>query len=135
MMADDPVLQEAGGASTAERAAVLNTIARALTARDETGKSGIAATVVRNDKIIATGENEVHLQSDPTRHAEMVAITRREGLGNTRSVGLRPDLDAATVRDVPAVTSAVAPTSRTASAITLVAMKLAGKDSGASQSG
>ena len=27
-------------------------------------------------KVIATGENEIHLQSDPTKHAEMVALAR-----------------------------------------------------------
>lgn len=36
------------------------------------------------DHVIATGEYEVHLQSDPTKHAEMVAITRAaEELGLT----------------------------------------------------
>lgn len=60
----------------AERAAMRDAIARALTAAQESGKAGIAATVMRGDTIIATGENEVHLQSDPTQHAEMVAITR-----------------------------------------------------------
>lgn len=49
---------------------------RALNARYATCKAGIAATVMRDSRIIATGENEVHLQADPTRHAEMVAITR-----------------------------------------------------------
>ena len=51
-------------------------ISRALAAVREAGKAGIAATVMQGDRIIATGENEVHLQSDPTQHAEMVALTR-----------------------------------------------------------
>ena len=29
-----------------------------------------------DEKIVATGENEVNLLSDPTKHAEMVAISR-----------------------------------------------------------
>jgi tRNA(adenine34) deaminase len=60
----------------AERAAMRDAIRRALTAAQESGKAGIAATVMRGDTIVATGENEVHLRSDPTKHAEMVAITR-----------------------------------------------------------
>lgn len=51
-------------------------VARALKAAKESGKSGIAASVLQNGKIIATGENETHLQCDPTKHAEMVAIAR-----------------------------------------------------------
>jgi tRNA(adenine34) deaminase len=51
-------------------------IDRALQATTQTGKAGIAAAVLRDGQIIATGENEVQLQSDPTQHAEMVAITR-----------------------------------------------------------
>lgn len=62
--------------SPAERAAVLDAVARALAARDQTGKAGIAASVLREGRTVSQGENEVHLQSDPTRHAEMVAITR-----------------------------------------------------------
>jgi tRNA(adenine34) deaminase len=60
----------------AESAAMSDAINRALKAALESGKAGIAATVLQGDRIIATGENEVHLQSDPTQHAEMVAITR-----------------------------------------------------------
>lgn len=62
--------------STAERNALDGAIRRALTARCENGKAGIAAALVLNGQVIATGENEVHLQADPTRHAEMVVITR-----------------------------------------------------------
>lgn len=62
--------------TVAEQAAMRDAIDRALMASRESGKAGIAATVMQGDRIIATGENEVHLQSDPTQHAEMVAITR-----------------------------------------------------------
>jgi tRNA(adenine34) deaminase len=51
-------------------------IGRALTAAQETGKAGIAAAVMRDGKIVATGENEVQLRTDPTKHAEMVSISR-----------------------------------------------------------
>lgn len=51
-------------------------INRALEAARQSGKAGIAASVLKGGQIVATGENEVHLQSDPTKHAEMVAITR-----------------------------------------------------------
>ena len=60
----------------AERAAMREAVVRALKAAKQSGKAGIAATVMRHGEIIAIGENEVHLQSDPTQHAEMVAITR-----------------------------------------------------------
>ncbi len=59
-----------------ELKAMYGAIARARTAYDESGKAGIAATIQRNGKVVATGENEVHLQSDPSRHAEIVAIAR-----------------------------------------------------------
>ena len=62
--------------STAENRAMRDAIDRALSARTETGKAGIAASVIRDGHLISTGENEVQLQSDPTKHAEMVAITR-----------------------------------------------------------
>lgn len=62
--------------SNAEKDALQSAITRALAACAESGKAGIAATVMRHGKVVATGENEVHLQADPTRHAEMVAITR-----------------------------------------------------------
>lgn len=62
--------------SSPEHTAVVDAIARAKKARDQTGKSGIAAAVLQNGRVISEAENEVHLQSDPTQHAEMVAIHR-----------------------------------------------------------
>lgn len=62
--------------TAAESAAMSDAIERALKAATESGKAGIAATILQGDRVIATGENEVHLQSDPAKHAEMVAITR-----------------------------------------------------------
>lgn len=66
----------ATGVSVAERAGMDDAIKRALSACAETGKAGIAASVLRNGQTISTGENEIHLHLDPTQHAEMVAITR-----------------------------------------------------------
>ena len=67
-----------------EREAMREAIDRALLASTQSGKSGIAATVLRGDAVIAIGENEVHLRSDPTRHAEIVAIARAAAaLGQT----------------------------------------------------
>lgn len=78
-------------ATASERDAMRDAIERALAAAHESGKAGIAAAVMQGDEIIATGENEVHLQSDPTKHAEMVAITRAgAALG-------RPDLSGCTI--------------------------------------
>ncbi|MDO9639901.1 MAG: nucleoside deaminase [Pseudotabrizicola sp.] len=67
-----------------ETSALRDAIDRALAARHESGKAGIAAAVLHKGQTIATAENEVQLQSDPTRHAEMVAITRAAAsLGST----------------------------------------------------
>lgn len=60
----------------AEHAALRDAIERALTAAKQSGKSGIAAAVMRDGQIVAKGENEVQLRTDPTQHAEMVAISR-----------------------------------------------------------
>lgn len=51
-------------------------VARVLKAAKASGQSEFAASILQNGKIIATGENETHLQCDPTKHAEMVAIMR-----------------------------------------------------------
>lgn len=76
MRPDIPVTHDRHDVSAVELAALHDAIARALTARDETGKAGIAASVLREGQIIATAENEVQLRSDPTSHAEMIAIRR-----------------------------------------------------------
>ncbi|NGP16437.1 nucleoside deaminase [Devosia aurantiaca] len=58
-----------------ERAAMQTIIGRALKARNESGKAGIAASIIRDGQEVGAGENQVRLQSDPTKHAEMVALT------------------------------------------------------------
>lgn len=63
-------------ANAAERAAIDEAIDRALEAAGKSGKAGIAAAILLDGRTVATGENEVHLRSDPTKHAEMVAIAR-----------------------------------------------------------
>ncbi len=62
--------------TAAERTAMNEAVDRALKAAQQSGKAGIAASVLKDGRIVATGENEVNLQCDPTKHAEMVAITR-----------------------------------------------------------
>lgn len=61
--------------SSAEIAAMREAVDRALVAMDQSGKAGIAATILLDGKMVGRGENEVRLQSDPTKHAEMVALT------------------------------------------------------------
>ena len=61
--------------SSDETAAMREAVDRAMQAMNQSGKAGIAATILRNGKAIGVGENEVRLQSDPTKHAEMVAMT------------------------------------------------------------
>lgn len=48
---------------------------RALEARHVSGKAGIAASILFEGAEVGKGENQVHLQSDPTKHAEMVALS------------------------------------------------------------
>jgi len=54
--------------------------------RNEGGPFG--CVVVKNDKIIAEGNNSVTSQNDPTAHAEVVAIRKAcENLGNFQLAG------------------------------------------------
>ena len=63
--------------------AMCRVVARAWRAADEDGKVGIAAAVVKDGVLIALEANEVHLACDPTRHAEIVAISRAANLLHT----------------------------------------------------
>lgn len=52
------------------------------------GEVPVAAIIVRNGEILATGENRVIRDSDPTAHAEIVALRRAgQKLGNYRLDG------------------------------------------------
>jgi tRNA(Arg) A34 adenosine deaminase TadA len=75
----------------AEHAAMRDAIDRALKAAKQSGKAGIAATVMRAGKIIAVGENEVNLRCDHPRCG---------GPECDRPVRLQHHLDIATMRDV-----------------------------------
>lgn len=59
-----------------EMAAMREAVDRALLAQRQKGKAGIAASILKDGVLIGAGENEVRLHSDPTKHAEMVALTR-----------------------------------------------------------
>ena len=59
-----------------ERAAMHALVRRAHEASHEPGKAGIAAALVKGDRVIAEGVNHVHLLPDPTQHAEIVALGR-----------------------------------------------------------
>lgn len=61
--------------SDAERTALRGAIGRALDAHRSSGRTGIAAAIVRNGEVIETAENHVEQDCDPTRHAEMVALS------------------------------------------------------------
>lgn len=67
-MAHDPI-------SASETKAMREAVDRALLAMNQSGKAGIAATILLDGEPVGRGENEVRLQSDPTKHAEMVALT------------------------------------------------------------
>lgn len=66
-------------------------IDRALEAAGSGGTAGISAAVMRDGVLLSVAENEVHLHHDPTRHAEIVAISRA-----TRAIA-RPDLSGCTL--------------------------------------
>ncbi len=61
--------------SDAERKALCEAIGRALEAHRASGRTGIAAAIVQGDEVIETAENHVDQDCDPTRHAEMVALS------------------------------------------------------------
>lgn len=67
-MAHDPI-------SASETKAMREAVDRALLAMNQSGKAGIAATILLDGEPVGRGENEVRLQSDPTKHAEMVALS------------------------------------------------------------
>ncbi len=54
------------------------TLARAVTRAQGLARKGhaapIVAAVMEGDEVVAWGDNEVHLDHDPSRHAEIVAI-------------------------------------------------------------
>lgn len=59
----------------AETEVMNDLIDRALQEAETPGRAGIAAAVMQGDVVLARGLNEVHLNNDPTRHAEIVAIS------------------------------------------------------------
>lgn len=61
-------------ATAFETAAMKRAIARAREACDEAGKSGIAAAVLKGDRIVSLEANQVFLDHDPTHYAEIVAL-------------------------------------------------------------
>lgn len=75
----------AGDAPTEiERNFMQQSVERALQAREESGKAGIAAAIILDGTEVGRGENEVRMQSDPTKHAEMIALTAAaKTLGST----------------------------------------------------
>ncbi|EKE44082.1 hypothetical protein OCGS_1598 [Oceaniovalibus guishaninsula JLT2003] len=59
----------------AETAALARAITRANGLAKSDTRVGIVAAIVMDDEVIAWGDNHVLAEDDPTRHAEMVAIT------------------------------------------------------------
>lgn len=59
-----------------ERETMQECIGRARKAFEESGKSGISAALIRNGEVLCEGENQVHLDHDSTRHAEIVTMAR-----------------------------------------------------------
>ncbi len=84
-MADAPLARvpRSPEPTPAEIDAMREAIARARDIAKQDGV-GIVAAIMAGDRVLAFGRNEVHEQSDPTRHAEMVAISE-VSQGETRS--------------------------------------------------
>ena len=57
-----------------EIAAMKRAVGRARRACNEAGKSGIAAAVLRDNRIVSLEANQVFKDQDPTHHAEIVAL-------------------------------------------------------------
>jgi tRNA(Arg) A34 adenosine deaminase TadA len=75
-------------ATDAETKIMHELIDRAREAARASGPAGIAAAIMNGDTLLARGINEVHLNHDPTRHAEIVAISAAtRALGETRLEG------------------------------------------------
>lgn len=66
--------QTDGRVTPTERRALQDAIARALEAARASGRTGIAAAIVSGNRVLEIAENTVHAASDPTKHAEMVAL-------------------------------------------------------------
>lgn len=60
----------------AERDALQKAIRRAVEAHHASGRTGIVATILYDDAVVVTAENQVEQDNDPTRHAEMVALSK-----------------------------------------------------------
>jgi len=73
MNTQSPTLAQA---SPAEIQTMRHLIEKARQASNEPGKAGIAAGLMRDGVMLADGANHVHLDTDPTQHAEIVAIRR-----------------------------------------------------------
>lgn len=65
---DDPRLTET------EALALRQVIDRALDASRSDNRNGIVAAIVSGEQVLEIAENEVNIHSDPTKHAEMVAL-------------------------------------------------------------
>jgi tRNA(adenine34) deaminase len=74
-----------------ERSALAECIRRAHAASDAPGKAGISAAVMKDGEVLAWGDNQVFLDHDVTRHAEVVAMSRA-----TAALG-EPDLSGCTL--------------------------------------
>ena len=75
----------------AEMDALRKAVTRALDAHRASGRTGIVATILCGDAVVVSAENEVDQQNDPTRHAEMVALSQA-----TQQLG-RKDLSGCTL--------------------------------------
>lgn len=68
--------QRTGEITQTERDALRAAVERAVAAHRATRRTGIVATIVQDDAVVVSAENEVDQESDPTRHAEMVALSQ-----------------------------------------------------------
>ena len=70
-----------------EKLALRQVIDRALEAARSDKRVGIAAAIVCGDKILEIAENEVNTLSDPTKHAEMVALAALSQREDRKNLG------------------------------------------------
>ncbi|MCR8827374.1 nucleoside deaminase [Pseudosulfitobacter koreensis] len=70
--------------SAAEAQVLQDAIEKAIAAHRSSGRTGIAAAIMRGDTLVGLAENAVFQDCDPTRHAEIVVMGKAAAqLGTT----------------------------------------------------
>lgn len=72
----DPEDGSPAGATEVERAVMAEIVRAAASAHEDRSRTGIVAAIVLDERLLVKAENHVDDHRDPTRHAEMVALSQ-----------------------------------------------------------